>query len=80
MTKPSISRADLTEKALAAIRQQPGCQTIKEVSITPVADAQTGALEWNVAVVDLGEAKQDASYHAAQRVQERLAAKYQLKD
>jgi len=80
MTKRSISRTDLTEKALIAVRQEPGCQTVKEVSITPVEDAETGALDWNIAVPDPGAAKEDAAYHAAKRVKGRLAEKYLLRD
>jgi len=49
-------------------------------SLDHARDAETGALNWNIAVPDPGAAKEDAAYHAAKRVKGRLAEKYQLRD
>lgn len=77
MNRP-ITRSELTEKVLAAVRQYPGCDVIKEVSITTVTCVNNDALEWHISVVDPGGAERNAAFNAAQHVRDRLSAKYQL--
>jgi hypothetical protein len=36
MTRTRVSREELTQKVLAAVRQQPGCESVREVTVTPV--------------------------------------------
>lgn len=78
MTRSQITRADLSEKVLAAIRLQPGCASIREVSISIVEDITSNARSWRVTVVDPGASSPEDAYHAAGRVQELLAPRYGL--
>ena len=75
MATTRISREELTQKVLAAVRQHPGCEGVKEVSITPVEILEQGPT-WNVNVIDNGEAKIQAVHNALRQVHELLVARY----
>ena len=74
-----ISREQLTQKVLAAVRQQPGCEGVKEVAVTPVEVLDQGT-DWHVNVVDEGDAKMEVAYNAAQQVHDRLITRFELED
>jgi hypothetical protein len=78
MTKTTLSRKELAEKALTIIRQTPGCEGVKEVSVTPVEVVDSGTLEWLLSVIDPGECEQEIAFNAAMRVQDELARQFEL--
>ena len=77
MVKTLVTREELTEKVIAAIRLQPGCEDVREISITLV-DVIGGESTWRAAIVDSGTADFDAAYHAAARVTEEYSKLFQL--
>jgi hypothetical protein len=77
MAKTPITREELTLKALAAIRGEPGCGGIREVNVSGV-DIVGGERCWHVTVIDEGGTKLENALHAAQRVEDRLNPQYEL--
>jgi hypothetical protein len=77
MTK-AISRTELTHKALSAVRQQPGCEAVKEVSVTVVEDGNGRTLQWHLLIVDSGEVSAEHADYAAKYVHDMLAVRYEL--
>jgi hypothetical protein len=77
MTRTRVSREELTQKVLAAVRQQPGCESVREVTVTPVTVLDEQAT-WHASVTDAGDAKPEAAYHAAKRVGEQLVMRYEV--
>ena len=77
MGTTQITREELTQKVLAAVRQQPGCDGVKEVSVTPVNILDQGQT-WDVSVIDKGDAKIQVVHSALRQVHDQLAARYQL--
>jgi hypothetical protein len=77
MSKTQISREQLTEKVLAAVRQHPGCEGVKEVAVSPVEvlDRET---TWHVNVIDEGDAKMEVAYNAAKAVHDELVTRFEL--
>jgi len=80
MVKTPIDRAALTKKALAAVRAEPGCESVKIVSITTVTVVNDGSTDWHLQVTDPGEADMDSAHHAANRVKDALTAQFDLSD
>ena len=77
MTKSRISREELTSKVLAAVRQQPGCEDVKEVGVTMV-EIVDGPSCWRASVIDSGGADLETASHAARKAEEKLAARFEL--
>jgi hypothetical protein len=77
MAKTKMAREQLTAKALAAIRQEPGCEGVKEISISELEIVDERKC-WQVTVVDEGASSFDAAHHAANRVEECLNRRYEL--
>jgi precorrin-6B methylase 2 len=77
MSKTQISREQLAQKVLAAVRQQPGCDDVREVAVTAV-EVLNQASSWHVAVIDGGHAQRDTVYHAAKRVEDQLLTRFEL--
>lgn len=77
MAKIPITREELTRKVLAAVRSEPDCNGIREISVSGV-DIIGGERCWRVTVIDEGDAKLDNALHAAQRVADRLNPRYAL--
>lgn len=77
MAKTPVSREELTEMVLAAVRREPGCDGVREVSVSEVEVLGEGR-NWRVTVIDEGNVKLDAASHAAKRVEERLNPQYEL--
>ena len=77
MIKIKMPRDKLAAEVLEAIRQEPGCEGIKQVSISEeeVIGEETC---WHVSIVDEGTSGSDAANHAAKRVEERLNPRYEL--
>jgi hypothetical protein len=51
MTKATLSRDNLSAKVLSGIRQHLGCEAVKEVSISEVAEIDAIS-SWRVTVID----------------------------
>lgn len=79
MNIASTNRAELKEKVLAAIRAQPRCEGVAEVSIS-VTNVEDEGTSWRATVVDNGTAPLGAAYSAAGRVTEELGQKYRVID
>jgi hypothetical protein len=77
MARARISREELTEKVLAAVRGEPGCNGVREISISEMKVLDEGS-SWRVTVIDEGDAKRDVASHAAQRVEDVLNLHYEL--
>jgi len=75
--KEKISRAELSSTALAAIRAEPGCSDVEEISITLV-NVLDSAPTWHITVMNSGSAPFEVANHAAWRVQERLSVQFDL--
>ena len=80
MVRVPVSRETLTQKALSAVQQEPGCATVRGVAVTPVKLINSGSVDWHLQVVDPGRASVEDAYHAAGRVKDALAAKFELSD
>jgi hypothetical protein len=72
-----ISRTELTQKALSAVRQQPGCDAVKEVSVSAVEDGNGRTLQWQIWIVDRGEVSAEQAGYAAKYVHDMLAVRYE---
>jgi hypothetical protein len=72
-----ISREQLAQKVLAAVRQQPGCEGVREIAVTPVEVLDQGS-DWHVDVIDEGDVKMEVAYSAAQYVHDRLITRFEL--
>jgi hypothetical protein len=77
MTKTMVSREELTQKVLAAVRQRPGCEGVREVAVTPakVLDEQP---TWHASVIDEGSAKPEVAHTAVRRITEQLVMQYEV--
>jgi hypothetical protein len=77
MTRITVSREELEQRVLAAVRQQAGCDGVREVAVTPVKvlDEQP---TWHASVIDEGAAKPEVAYDAAKRITEHLVTQYEV--
>jgi hypothetical protein len=75
--KTSLSVPDLRQRALAAIRKQPGCQTVQEIAINRVTD-EGADHNWSLCVVSAGVADANTAARAALHVQSVLRREYGL--
>lgn len=77
MPKTLLSMPDLRRRALAEIRQQPGCQSVQELVINRVTD-QHAENNWSMCVLSAGAADANAAARAALHVQSALRRDYNL--
>jgi hypothetical protein len=77
MTRTMLSIRDLQARALAEIRKQPGCSTVRNIAINRVADARAEN-NWSMCVLSAGAADANAAAHAALHVQHELRRDYDL--
>jgi hypothetical protein len=77
VAKNRITREELAMKVLAAVRQHPGCETVKEVAITQVDIVHQGPT-WNVSVIDKGNTKIELAASVVRQVHEQLVGRYEL--
>jgi hypothetical protein len=77
MTKILLSIPDLQARALAEIRKQPGCSTIRNIAINRVADARAET-NWSMCVLSAGTADANTAALAARHVQHALRRDYDL--
>jgi hypothetical protein len=77
MAKVLLSMPELRRRALAEIRQQPGCRSVRDIAINHVTDgrAQTN---WSLCVLSAGTADAHTAARAALDVQRVLRRDYDL--
>ena len=77
MAKVLLSMPELRQRALAKIRQQPGCRSVRDIAINRVTDerAQTN---WSLCVLSAGTADAHTAARAAIDVQRVLRRDYDL--
>ena len=77
MAKILLSMQDLQPRALAEIRKQPGCSSVRDIAINHVTDDRTES-NWSMCVVSVGTADANTAARAAIYVQHALRRDYNL--
>ena len=77
MAKHLLSIDDLQARALAEIRQQPGCQSVRNIAINRVWDKRA-EYNWSMCVLSAGDADANTAARAALNVQQALRHDYDL--
>ena len=77
MAKTLLSMSDLKWRALAEIRQQPGCHNVQDIVINRVTDERAES-NWSLCVLSAGAADANTAARAALYVQGVLRRDYNL--
>jgi hypothetical protein len=77
MAKHLLSMQDLQARALAEMRKQPGCETVRQIAINRVADTRAEH-NWSMVVLAAGHADANTAARAALNVQQALRQGYDL--
>jgi hypothetical protein len=77
MGKTLLAMVDLQARALAEIRNQPGCSSVRNIAINRVTDDRAGS-NWSMCVVSAGAADANTAARAAIHVQHALRRDYDL--
>ena len=77
MAKTLLSMQDLRRRALAEIRQQPGCHNVQDIAINRVTD-QNVENNWSLCELSPGAADANTAARAALHVQSGLRRDYDL--
>ena len=77
VAKTLLSMRDLRRRALAEIRQQPGCHNVQDIAINRVTD-ERAENNWSLCVVSAGAADANTAARAALYVQSVLRRDYDL--
>ena len=77
MAKTLLSMPDLKRRALAEIRQQPGCHNVQDIVINRVTNERAES-NWSVCVLSAGAADANTAARAALYVQGVLRRDYDL--
>jgi hypothetical protein len=77
MAKTLLSMPDLRRRALAEIRQQPGCSSVQNIAVNRVTDERAED-NWSLCVVSAGAADANTAARAALYVQHALRRDYNL--
>ncbi len=77
MAKFLLSMPDLRRRALAEIRQQPGCSSVQDIALNRVKD-ERAENNWSLCVVSAGAADANTAARAALNVQHALRRDYDL--
>ena len=77
MAKTLLSMPDLRWRALAEIREQPGCSSVQGIAINRVSD-QHAENNWSLCVSSAGSADANTAARAALYVQGMLRRDYNL--
>ncbi len=77
MTKTLLSMQDLQVRALAEIRNQPGCMDVRRISINRVT-GEGIENNWSMCVLSAGDADANTAARAALNVQRTLRGEYNL--
>ena len=79
MTAVAKTKAELTELADAALREQPGCETARVPGLSALPNVRAGR-NWEIPNVILGDSLISDVDRAVITVHRRLGRKYQLHD
>ena len=79
MGKVPITRQELSDKVLAAIREHPKCTSVKEIAITPGVIVDVGTT-WHVNIIDSGDADLEVALTVARTIQEHLSPSFEVID
>jgi hypothetical protein len=77
MAKHLLSIDELQARALAELRQQPGCERVSKIAINRVGDQRAGN-NWSMCVMSAGDADANTAARAALSVQQALRHEYDL--
>jgi hypothetical protein len=77
MAKTLLSMQVLQARALAEIRKQPGCSTVRNIAINHVKD-ERAEHNWSLCVLSAGAADANTAARAALSVQSALRHNYDL--
>jgi hypothetical protein len=77
MAKHLLSIDELQARALAELRQQPGCERVSKIAINRVGD-QRAENNWSMCVLAAGDADANTAARAALNVQQTLRHAYDL--
>ena len=77
MAKVLLSMPELRRRALAEIRQQPGCHNVQDIAINRVT-GDRAANNWSLCVLSAGAADAHTAARAALHVQSILRRDYDL--
>ena len=77
MAKVLLSIPELRRRALAEIRQQPGCHNVQDIAINRVTGGRA-ANNWSLCVLSAGAADAHTAARAALHVQSILRRHYDL--
>jgi hypothetical protein len=77
MARIAVTRPELKEKVISAIRQQPGCEGVKEISIAAVEVVDCGST-WRTSIIDSSTAEFDTVYHATTRFTKQYSQVFRL--
>ena len=77
MARMLLSMQELQTRALAEIRTQPGCSTIRRIAINRVMDGDAEN-NWSMCVLSAGDADANTAARAALTVQHALRRAYGL--
>jgi hypothetical protein len=77
MARTLLSIEDLQVRALAELRKQPGCSSVRVIAINRVADKRAGN-NWSMCVLSAGAADANTAAGAALNVQNALRHDYDL--
>ena len=77
MAKILLSMQDLQVRALAEIRNQPGCSNVRNIAINRATDERTEN-NWSMCVLSAGDADANTAARAALNVQKALRHRYNL--
>ena len=77
MAKTLLSIEDLYALAMAEIRRQPGCASVREIAINQVTDARAEN-NWSLCVLSAGAADANTAARAASFVQRELRRDFDL--
>jgi hypothetical protein len=77
MAKTLLSMQDLRRRALAEIRQQPGCHNVQDTAINRVTD-QSAENNWSLCVLSVGAADASTAARAALHAQSILRREFDL--
>jgi hypothetical protein len=79
MSTLAKTQSELTEIADAALRDQPGCETARVVTLVPLANA-AGGRNWEIPNVVLGDSLISDIDRAVMSVHRQLGRKFHLVD
>ena len=77
MAKILLSMEELQARALAEIREQPGCSNVRKIAINRVTD-ERAENNWSMCVLSAGDADANTAARAALHVQAALRHNYNL--